>query len=88
MINKVFHDSKFDEINKLILDMIPENFKGMKVSFNTFYSHLKNDKKNSGNNICFIVLNEIGVTVFKYETFEQVNERLKRVFDSMFINEF
>lgn len=84
IINKLFHNSKFDEVNKLILSMIPEQFKGMKISFDTFCLHLKNDKKNSGDEICFVILNQIGDTVFQYHKFKDVRNRLKDIIDTLF----
>ena len=86
IINKLFYNDKYNEINTIILDMIPDKYKNIKISYNNFISHLLNDKKNNGNQICFILLDEIGISIFKYYTITEIEQKTKEIFDLLFIN--
>jgi 3-dehydroquinate synthase len=87
IINTLFNPNKFEDVNKLIFDMIPADFKNIEISFDAFYVHLQNDKKNSGNNIFFIILNNIGNTIFESNKLEDIKEKLEIVLHSLFINQ-
>ena len=84
IINLLFYDDKFIEINKYILNMIPDKFKNIHLSFDKFVNHLLNDKKNIGNKICFILLDDIGKTLFIYKNIEEINIKLKQIFEKLF----
>jgi 3-dehydroquinate synthetase len=43
------------------------------------------DKKNNGDNICFILLEEIGKTKFVFKKIEEINDELKNIVQSLFI---
>ena len=58
--NKLFYDNKYAEINNLILKLINPKFFEINFTYNEFIKHILSDKKNRGNDICFIILNEIG----------------------------
>jgi len=84
IINTLFYDNKYQEINNLILKLIPEKFKKIDFSYNTFLHHLLNDKKNSGDLICFILLDDIGKSIFVYKKLEEINEKMKSIFCDLF----
>jgi 3-dehydroquinate synthase len=83
IVNKLF-DKNYNEIDDLMLSMIPEKFKKINVSYSEFIEHLLADKKNDGNNICFIVLDNIGKTEFIYKKLEEINEKLKEILEKFF----
>ena len=66
MINRIFYDNKFQDINAFILDIIPGKYKKIEISYSTFIQNVLNDKKNNGDNICFILLEELGRTKIVY----------------------
>jgi 3-dehydroquinate synthase len=85
IVNKLFDvNDKYYDINAQIYDLIPEKFKKISLSYSEFIEHLLADKKNDGDNICFIVLDDIGKTVFIYKKLEEINEKLKEIFEKLF----
>jgi 3-dehydroquinate synthetase len=88
IINKLFYDDKYNDINIDILQMIPDKYKNIKISYNEFINHLSNDKKNDGDNICFILLDNIGISIFKYYKISEIEQKTKQIFDLLFINIF
>jgi len=84
IINLLFYDDKHLEINKLIYSMIPQKFKKMNVDYNTCIRHVLNDKKNNGDEICFIVLDEVGKTKIIFKKMMEINEKLQKIFDRLF----
>ena len=84
IVNTLFYDDKYKEINDLILMMIPNKFKKINISYEQFIKHLLNDKKNDGDNICFIVLDDIGKISFKFKKLNDINDKLKNIFDQLF----
>ncbi len=86
IVNKLFYNDKYMKINDLVLSIIPEKYKKINLDYNNFIIHLLNDKKNIGNNICFIVLDDIGKISFKYRELEIINSNLRKIFDVLFIN--
>ena len=87
IIHKLFKSDKFQDVNNLILNMIPEEFKNVSLSFDKFYFHIQNDKKNSGDNILFIILNSVGNTIFECSKLEDIKEKLELILHSLFINQ-
>jgi 3-dehydroquinate synthase len=85
-INKLFYQNKYDEINNYILNMIPDKFKKINISYIDFLDHILNDKKNDGDNICFILLNNIGESIFVFKKLSEININLKNIFDELFID--
>jgi 3-dehydroquinate synthase len=86
MINRLFYKNKYEEINSYILDLIPEKFKKLTLSYETFTQHVLNDKKNNGDQICFILLDEIGKSIFTFKRLSEINDDLKNIFDDLFSN--
>ena len=86
MINNIFYHKKYEEINNFILDIIPNKFKNLQLSYDSFVSHILNDKKNDGENICFILLDEIGESAFIFKKLNKINTQLNVIFEELFIN--
>jgi 3-dehydroquinate synthase len=86
MINRIFYDNKYEELNNFILEIIPEKFKKIKISYEDFLNHVLSDKKNDGNNICFILLDEIGKSIFVYRKLENINSIIKTIFEELFFD--
>lgn len=84
MINELFYNDKYCDINKYMYHLVPDKFKNMKLSYTTFIDCILNDKKNDGDNICFILLEDIGKIKFTYRKLEDINEILKLLFDKYF----
>jgi 3-dehydroquinate synthase len=84
MINELFYSDKYSDINKYMYNLVPDKFKNMKMSYSTFIDCILNDKKNDGDNICFILLEDIGKIKFVYRKLEDINENLKLLFDKYF----
>jgi 3-dehydroquinate synthase len=82
--NKLFHGNKYQDINELIIKLINKKFFDIEFNYNIFFEHLLSDKKNKGNNICFIVLEEIGLSKFVYKKKEAVFENMKTIFEELF----
>lgn len=86
--NKLFYEKKeeYKEINDLILEMVNPDFFKASFNYNEFIKHVLLDKKNKGNKICFILLDEIGKSIFLYKEKEEVEENLKKILKELFIN--
>ena len=84
--NILFFDNKYEEINKLMLSMIDTKYFQISFSYKIFIDHLLDDKKNHGDNICFILLNDIGNTVIIYKKLHEFEEKMKDIFKTLFIN--
>ena len=86
MINKLFYQNKYEELNQSMIKMIPEKFKKINISYNVFINSVLNDKKNDGDNVCFIILNEIGESKFIFKKINEINDDLKNIFDELFVD--
>jgi 3-dehydroquinate synthase len=84
--NVLFFENKYDEINDLILSMIDTKYFQTSFSYKTFIEHLLNDKKNDGDNICFILLNDIGNTVIVYKKLPEFEEKMMNILKTLFTN--
>ena len=56
--NMLFYDDKFDDINKLILELVNPRFFSIEFNYSEFIKHILSDKKNKENQVCFILLDE------------------------------
>ena len=81
-INTIFKIDALNQVNDSILDMIPTKYH-IHFNANSIIEHLKNDKKNKGNNICFIVPNDFGNFVIKYVNLADIEENIKKLFDTV-----
>jgi 3-dehydroquinate synthase len=87
IVNKLFEETnKYNDINNLIYELIPNKFKKLNLSYDIFIKHLLNDKKNDGTNICFIVLDDIGKISFQFRQLDVINDKLKEIFLKFFQN--
>ena len=84
IINRLFYDDKHFKINEQIYTMIPQKFKKINIDYDTCISHVLNDKKNNGDEICFIVLDEVGKTKIVFKKIIDINEKLQSIFNSLF----
>lgn len=85
IINKLFYDNKYEKLNNYILDIIPDKFKNITISYDIFINSIMNDKKNDGDNICFILLDEIGKTKFIFKKISDIEFDLKIIFSNLFL---
>ena len=82
--NKLFYDDKHLQINNIILKLIDPLYLNFKFDYDVFISHILSDKKNNGNNICFILLDEVGKSNIIYTQIENVNLKLKQIIFELF----
>lgn len=82
--NKLFFDEKYDNLNQFIFDLIPEKFKNIELDYKLFIKNILNDKKNKGSKVCFILLEDIGKSIFIYKELSEVDNKLKKLFQEMF----
>ena len=82
--NRLFYDDKYTKINDFILEMIPDKFKNINVDYNVFLDNMLNDKKNQGNKVCFILLKNIGESIFVFKELAEINDKLNIIFDTLF----
>ena len=82
--NILFYDNKYQEINTLILELINPKFFQIEFNYNEFIKHILSDKKNRGNDICFIVLDKIGQTAIIYKNIDEINIKLKIILIQLF----
>jgi len=86
IINKLFYQNKYEDLNKFMLKMIPEKFKKINISYEIFINSVLNDKKNDGDNVCFIILDDIGKSKFIFKKINEINDELKIIFDELFVD--
>jgi len=86
IINRLFYDDKFNNINNLILSMIDTKFFNISIDYDNFIEHVLSDKKNSGVNICFILMENYGKMIFIYRTRDEIEEKLKNILNNLFMN--
>lgn len=84
--NLLFYDNKYEDINNLILEMVDPIFLSVQLNYTNFIKHLLNDKKNNGDTICFILLEEIGKSIIVYKKKSEIEMKLKEIFKQLFIN--
>ena len=82
--NKLFYGDKYDSINSIILGMIDEKFFDIYFNYSEFIKHIKSDKKNKGNSICFVVLDDIGKTKIVFADLIEIEENLKKILKTTF----
>lgn len=82
--NKLFYEDKHLKINKLILQLVDPIYFNLKFDYDVFINHILSDKKNNGNNICFILLDEVGKSKIIYTPIENVNLKLKQIVFEIF----
>ena len=83
--NKLFYHDKYKEINDLILELVDPKFFTIIFDYNKFIEHVLLDKKNNGDNICFILLDDIGNSLFIYKKKNEIETDLKIVLKNIFL---
>jgi len=86
IINKLFYQEKYFDLNNYMISIIPDKFKKIEISYDLFINSVLNDKKNDGNNVCFILLDEIGNSIFIFKKINEINDQLKDIFNELFID--
>ena len=85
IINELFYENKYKEINNLIKEKIVNSkFFDIKLDFEKLIVHILSDKKNDGNKVCFIVLDEIGKSKFIYVEINEIKDKLKSILNDLF----
>ena len=82
--NILFYGDKYKDINSYILELIPDKFKNLDINYDLFLSYMLNDKKNKGNKVCFILLKEVGESIFVFKELDEINEKLRPIFYTFF----
>jgi 3-dehydroquinate synthase len=86
MINKLFYQDKYNDLNQYMLRILPEKFKHIEISYDLFIHSVLNDKKNDGDNVCFVLLDNIGDSKFIFKKISVINNDLKNIFNELFID--
>lgn len=84
--NILFYGDKYSDINGLILDMVCPKYVNIDFNYSSFIQHIIYDKKNNGNQVCFIVLEDIGKTSVIFKNLEDILEPLQRIMTQLFVN--
>jgi 3-dehydroquinate synthase len=75
-INRLFvKTNDFDKINELILSLIPKKYL-IRINIDILGNFMLSDKKNMGNDICFIVLEKYGKSQFIFKNIDDVKKEL------------
>jgi 3-dehydroquinate synthase len=82
--NKLFYEDKYTDINNLILKLISPKFLNIEFNYSNFITHVLSDKKNKGNEVCFILLDDIGKTKIIYKNIHDVEYKLKEILTALF----
>jgi len=82
--NILFYDNKYDNMNDFIIKLINPKFFNINLNYFEFINHILSDKKNKGNLICFIQLEDIGKSKIIYKNLEDINSKLKEILISLF----
>ena len=84
--NKLFHPESglHTEINELILEMVDKKFFSKNINYELFINHVLSDKKNRGENICFIDLDDIGKSKFIYIHINKIKDTLINTMKNIF----
>ena len=82
--NSLLDDTKHNDINKTILNLVNPKFFKIEINYSIFIKHILSDKKNRGNNVCFVLLENIGLTRIVYKSIDSIEEKLKEIIVSLF----
>lgn len=85
LINTLFYDDKYKEINNYILQMIPIKFKNLTIDYDKVLNIILNDKKNKGTKVCFILLENYGESIFIFKEIDEFKDKLKIIFNDIFV---
>lgn len=82
--NSLFDDTKYNDINKTILNLVNPKFLNIDINYSLLIKHILSDKKNRGNNVCFITLENIGSTRVVYKPIDSIEDKLKEIIRTIF----
>jgi 3-dehydroquinate synthase len=82
--NSLFDEVKYSEINKTILNLVNPKFLNIDINYSVLKKHILSDKKNRGNNVCFIFLENIGSTKIVYKSIDSIEDKLKEIIGTIF----
>lgn len=82
--NELFYGNKYSTLNSYIYELIPDKFKNVKINYTIFLSSMLNDKKNEGNNVCFVLLEELGKSIFVFKKLELIKYDLQILINKYF----
>ena len=82
--NILFYGDKYDYINNFILELVDPKFFNIEFNYSEFIKHILSDKKNKGNDICFILLDEIGKSKIIYKNIINVEKTMNDIFIKLF----
>ena len=82
--NILFYDDKYENLNKLILELVNPKFFSVEFNYSEYIKHILSDKKNKGNEVCFIILDEIGKSKIIYTHIDEVNVKMKGIISGLF----
>jgi 3-dehydroquinate synthase len=85
LIENIFlYGDKYDYINNFILELIDPKFFNIEFNYSEFIKHILSDKKNKGNDVCFILLDEIGQSKIIYKNINNVEKIMSDIFVKFF----
>ena len=82
--NILFYGDKYAYINNFILELVDPKFFNIEFNYSEFIKHILSDKKNKGNDICFILLDEIGKSKIIYKNIINVEKTMNDIFIKLF----
>jgi 3-dehydroquinate synthase len=82
--NILLYGDKYGYINNFILELIDPKFFNIEFNYSEFIKHILSDKKNKGNEICFILLDEIGQSKIIYKNINNVEKLMSNIFVKFF----
>lgn len=82
--NTLFYEDKHKDVNKLIMEMVDPKFFKINFDYDIFLQHMLSDKKNNGDNICFILLEDAGTTKIVFKNLQEIRTPLKDIIFSIF----
>jgi 3-dehydroquinate synthase len=82
--NILLYGDKYDYINNFILELIDPKFFNIEFNYSDFIKHILSDKKNKGNDVCFILLDEIGQSKIIYKNINNVEKIMSDIFVKFF----
>ena len=63
---------------------LTNKFFNVEFNYSDFIKHILSDKKNRGNDVCFILLHEIGKSKIIYKNINEVEIKLKDIISDIF----
>ena len=66
------------------MELVDPKFFNIEFNYSEFIKHILSDKKNKGNDICFILLDEIGKSKIIYKNIINVEKTMNDIFIKLF----